>query len=296
MTFQLTREHTPDLTTGLPPLENSGADELFARYVRGELGVKPTIRAEDEVANRVEFLIDYLQRSGATGLVLGISGGVDSTVAGKLAQIACTRLAAKTGKNITFTAMRLPYGVQADEDAAQAALEVIHPDHVVTVNIKAAADALHEDTTPDGGYDDPAQGDFVKGNIKARLRMTAQYAEAGRRGALVVGTDHAAEAVMGFFTKHGDGACDVAPLAGLTKSQVRELGRHLGASDRLVNKVPTADLEELRPGLPDETAYGVTYDEIDAYLTGEPVSAAAKQVIATAFVKTAHKRALPATP
>src|SRR4051794_2184278 len=113
--------------------------------------------------------------------------------------------------------------------------------------------------------------------------MIAQYAVAGRTGALVIGTDQAAEAVMGFFTKHGDGACDVVPLMGLTKSRVRAIGEHLGAPEHLVAKVPTADLEDDRPGLPDEDAYGVTYAEIDAYLTGEVVSEAARATIESAY-------------
>lgn len=81
--------------------------------------------------------------------------------------------------------------------------------------------------------------------------MVAQYAMANARNGLVIGTDHAAEAVMGFFTKFGDGACDLAPLSGLVKGQVRALASRLGAPESLVNKVPTADLEELQPGKPD---------------------------------------------
>lgn len=254
------------------------------------LGVVPEIDPAAEAERRIAFLADYLTGSGATGYVLGISGGLDSTVTGRLAQLACER----AGKH--FTAMRLPHGVQADEHDAQAALEFIRPDDVLTVDIKPSADALHEATTPEGGYADAGKADFVKGNIKARIRMTAQYAVAGRLGALVIGTDQAAEAVMGFFTKHGDGAADITPLAGLTKEQVRQVGRHLGAPDALVEKVPTADLEEDRPQLPDETAYGITYDEIDGYLTGRSVSDHAREVIETAYAKTAHKRALPVAP
>ncbi|WP_110180662.1 ammonia-dependent NAD(+) synthetase [Nocardioides solisilvae] len=254
------------------------------------LGVVPDLDPAAEAERRIAFLADYLTGAGASGYVLGISGGVDSTVAGKLAQLACER----TGKR--FTAMRLPHGVQADEDDARAALDFIGPDEVLTVDIKPAVEPLHAATTPTGGYTDRGQGDFVKGNIKARMRMVAQYAVAGRLGALVIGTDQAAEALMGFFTKHGDGAADVTPLAGLTKGQVKEVGSHLGAPDELVQKVPTADLEEDRPALPDETAYGVTYAEIDTYLTGGEVSEEARAIIEAAYDRTAHKRALPAAP
>jgi NAD+ synthase len=195
---------------------------------------------------------------------------------------------------IAETAMRLPYGTQADESDAVQAVEFINPTSTLTVDIKPAVDAMHEATMAENTA--PELADFVKGNIKARQRMVAQYAVAGRLGALVVGTDQAAEAVMGFFTKYGDGAFDVGPLLGLTKTRVRALGDHLGVPEHLVTKMPTADLEDLRPALPDEEAYGVTYREIDAYLVGEDIGADAREVIEKAYRQTAHKRQLPPGP
>jgi NAD+ synthase len=256
--------------------------------IRAALGVVGEVDVGAETERRIGFLADYLEQAGASGYVLGISGGVDSTVAGRLASLACAR----TGRS--FTAVRLPYGVQGDEVAAAAAVEFVEPTSTLSVDIKPAVDALHAATVGDDLP--PEVADFVKGNIKARQRMVVQYAVAGRLGALVVGTDHAAEAVMGFFTKHGDGAFDVGPLQGLTKAQVRAVGRELGAPADLVEKVPTADLEELRPALPDEDAYGVTYAEIDAYLMGEAVSDRARSVIEDAYRRTAHKRRLPPGP
>ncbi len=256
--------------------------------IRAALGVADQFEAAAEAERRVEWLADYLRSTGASGYVLGISGGVDSTVAGRLASLACQRSGA------TFTAVRLPYGTQGDAADADEALAFIEPKATVTVDIKPAVDALHQATTTEETA--PEVADFVKGNIKARQRMVAQYAVAGRLGSLVVGTDHAAEAVMGFFTKYGDGAFDVGPLLGLTKSRVRDIGRELGAPSRLVEKIPTADLEDLRPALPDEDAYGVTYAEIDAYLVGETVSDHARQVIEDAYRRTAHKRELPPGP
>lgn len=260
------------------------------REIIAALGVQPEIDPAAEAERRVAFLADYLRGSGAGGYVLGISGGVDSTIAGRLAQLACERAGGH------FTAMRLPYGVQADEHHAQGALDFIAPHEVVTVDIKGAVDPLYDETAPEGGYADPGRGDFNKGNIKARIRMVAQYAVAGRSGKLVIGTDQAAEAVMGFYTKFGDGAADVLPLAGLTKSQVRAIGAHLGAPEELVQKVPTADLEEHRPALPDEEALGVTYVEIDAYLSGQEIGEQAKRTIEQTYDRTQHKRDLPVTP
>lgn len=271
-------------------------DAFDAGQIAAELMVTRSFDAAAEAQRRVAFLADYLQGSGMSALVLGISGGIDSTVAGRLSQLAVERLRAQ-GKEARFIAMRLPYGAQRDEADAQQALQFIAPDETVTVDIRPAVQgmltALHAASFK---FDSPAQEDFVLGNIKARQRMIAQYAVAGARRGLVVGTDHAAEAVMGFFTKHGDGACDLTPLAGLNKRRVRAIGAHLGAPNLLVEKVPTADLEELRPQLPDETAYGVSYGEIDDFLEGKPVSPAAVEIIRSFYMASRHKRALPAHP
>jgi NAD+ synthase len=134
------------------------------------------------------------------------------------------------------------------------------------------------------------------GNIKARQRMIAQYALAGAHGGFVLGTDHAAEAVMGFFTKYGDGGFDLAPLAHLNKRQVKALATALGAPARLVEKPSTADLEDLAPQKSDEDAFGVTYDEIDDFLEGKAVSQAAQEKFTAAYAKTMHKRQLPVLP
>jgi NAD+ synthase len=257
--------------------------------IRIDLQVPEAFDAGHEAQRRVEFLADYLRASGASGYVLGISGGIDSTVTGRLAQLACEQVGA------TFTAVRLPYGVQADEADAQVALAFIEPAQTLTVDIAPATDALHRAITLPGGYATPAAEDFVRGNTKARMRMSAQFALAGALGAIVLGTDHAAEAVMGFYTKFGDGACDVAPLFGLNKRRVRAVGAHLGAPVGLTQKTPTADLEDDRPGVPDELVLGVTYDQIDDYLEGRDVGERARSVIEAAYLRTAHKRALPVT-
>lgn len=261
-----------------------------------ELGVTKDFDAAAESEKRIAFLADYLTRTGRAGYVLGISGGVDSTVAARLAQLAVERVRAQ-GKPATFIAVRLPYGEQRDEDDAARALDFIAPDRRMYVDIKPAVDAQREALRAAGlAYLDEAAEDFGAGNIKARQRMTTQYAIAGALDCLVIGTDQAAEALMGFFTKHGDGAADVLPLRGLTKRRVRALGSLLGAPDRLVHKVPTADLESLRPLRPDEDAYGVTYAQIDDYLEGKDVDADAVAVIERQFRATAHKRALPPGP
>lgn len=261
-----------------------------------ELQVSTSFQAPAECERRIHFLRDYLVQSRVDTLVLGISGGVDSTTAGRMCQLA-VESARSRGARATFVAMRLPYGVQADESDARNALSFIQPDETLTVDIKAAADTILADLRQGGlEFKSAQQEDFILGNIKARQRMVAQYAVAGARNGLVVGTDHAAEAVMGFFTKYGDGGFDLTPLGGLTKRRVRALAAHLGAPDALINKVPTADLESLRPQLPDEAAYGVTYGQIDDYLEGKTVDKRAVDIIEAAYRATHHKRAMPFQP
>ena len=257
------------------------------------LGVAPTIDPATEITRRVQFLVDYLDATGAKGYVLGISGGQDSTLAGRLAQLAVEKRRAN-GSDATFVAVRLPHGVQADEDDAQLALKFIQPDETVTVDIEPATTALASAVAGALGAD--SLGDFNKGNVKARMRMIAQYAIAGERGLLVMGTDHAAENITGFFTKHGDGAADLIPLAGLNKRQGAALLAHLGAEPRLWEKVPTADLEEDRPALPDEEALGVTYAHIDDYLEGKQVPAEAAERLEHLWRVGQHKRHLPPGP
>ncbi|AFM33571.1 MULTISPECIES: ammonia-dependent NAD(+) synthetase [Stutzerimonas stutzeri subgroup] len=249
-----------------------------------------------EIDRRVSFIQTCLRESGLKTLVLGISGGVDSTTAGLLAQRAVAGMReAGEGDDYRFIAVRLPYQVQHDEHEAQLAVDSIKPDECHTVNIGTAVLGLAAATQALDPLS-PAQRDFVLGNTKARMRMVAQYTIANARQGLVIGTDHAAEAVMGFFTKFGDGACDLTPLAGLVKGQVRQIAAALGAPDQLVHKVPTADLEELSPGKPDEAAHGVSYRNIDDFLQGKPVPDEAARIIIDTYDKTAHKRQLPKEP
>ncbi|QIS05415.1 ammonia-dependent NAD(+) synthetase [Nocardia brasiliensis] len=258
-----------------------------------ELGVQPSIEPKTEVRRRVDFLKDYLNATPAKGFVLGISGGQDSTLAGRLCQLAVEELRAEGG-DATFLAVRLPYGVQADEADARTALRFIQPDKSVSVNVRPSANAAAGEVASALKID--KLRDFVRGNIKARERMVIQYALAGQENLLVIGTDHAAEAVTGFFTKYGDGGVDLTPLTGLTKRQGAALLQELGAPASVWSKVPTADLEDDRPALPDEEALGLTYREIDDYLEGKDVTAEVAERIESLFRNTRHKRAVPVTP
>lgn len=275
-----------------------GHQDLLERQaqIAKTLGVSRDFDAAAEAERRIAFLADYLKQNALRTLVLGISGGVDSLAAGLLAQRAVERLR-KGGSEAEFIAVRLPYGNQADEADARKCLEVIGPDRVVSIDIRPATDAMMEEVMRDAA--DLLEGErfhFHLGNIKARQRMIAQYALAGASCGIVIGTDHAAEALMGFYTKFGDGAADILPLAGLNKRRVRAVARHLGAPDDLVEKVPTADLESDAPLKPDEAVYGVTYEEIDDFLEGKSISDESLGKILTSHQVSAHKRELPAVP
>ncbi|WP_019028591.1 ammonia-dependent NAD(+) synthetase [Colwellia piezophila] len=265
-----------------------------------EMKVLPEIDAQFEINRRVAFIKKQLTQSGLSSLVLGISGGVDSSTCGRLAQLAINELNDEQGDNeerihYQFIAVRLPYGVQADEDDAQQAISFIQPTHCLTTNILAGADGIHHEVLQAMSKSQiltasDAQIDFAKGNVKARARMISQYHIAGIIGGLVIGTDHSAENITGFFTKWGDGACDLAPLFGLSKRQVRALAEALGAPTILVEKAPTADLEELEPGKTDEDALGISYEQLDNFLEGKYITPKVSEHIINIYKKTQHKR------
>lgn len=265
---------------------------ITRREIIDALGVRPSIDPAEEVARRRDFLVDYLRATGARGLVLGISGGQDSTLAGRLSQLAVERMRAEGG-TAEFTAVRLPYGTQHDEDDAQLALEFIRPDRTIDFDIAAAVDGIAAEYHRSAGE---ALLDYTKGNVKARIRMVAQYAIAGERAALVVGTDHAAEAITGFFTKFGDGGADVLPLSGLSKRQGRALLIHLESPRRLYEKPPTADLLDQKPGQTDEAELGLSYEQIDDYLEGREVDEATAAALEARYLASAHKRTMPVGP
>ncbi|WP_153916115.1 ammonia-dependent NAD(+) synthetase [Shewanella sp. TC10] len=261
-----------------------------------EMKVLKAIEPAYEVERRVAFLKTKLVEAHSRSLVLGISGGVDSSVTGKLCQLAVDSLNEANPENTyQFIAVRLPYQVQKDEDEAQLACQFIQPSKQVTVNIADGVVGVHNATV--SGLEDAGitvaendNLDFVRGNVKARMRMVAQYHIAGLTGGLVVGTDHSAENITGFYTKFGDGACDLAPLFGLNKRQVRQLASYLGAPEILVTKAPTADLEDDKPQLEDEVALGLTYDQIDDFLEGKSVDSSVEDKLIAIYKRTQHKR------
>ena len=255
--------------------------------------VLPKIDPQKEIRRSVDFLKNYLKANPfLKTYVLGISGGQDSTLTGKLCQMAITEMRKETGdQSYQFIAVRLPYGVQADAADAADAVAFQQPDQDLIVNIKPAVDAMVASLTAAG----EKISDFNKGNIKARERMVVQYAIAGANNGAVVGTDHAAENFSGFYTKYGDGAADLTPLFRLDKRQGKQMLQELNCPEHLYLKAPTADLEEEQPALPDETALGVRYQDVDDYLEGREVSEEAAERIEDLWRKSENKIRLPVT-
>jgi len=276
------------------------ADMANKAEIIKEMQVSPKIDIEFEITRRIDFIKNTLLDSGLKNLVLGISGGIDSFTLGKLSQLAIEQLN-QNDSGYRFIAVRLPYGEQADESDAQLSIEKINPSKNITINIKEGVDRLHSasidslddilNLTDDVNLQNLSNlQDFVKGNAKARARMIAQYEVAGMLGGLVLGTDHSAENITGFYTKWGDGACDLAPLFGLNKRQVKQIALHLGAPAHLIEKQPTADLECLSPSKTDEEVLGLTYQQIDDFLEGKSTNEKADRRIIEIFNKTQHKR------
>lgn len=263
-------------------------------------GVAPMEKfdVKSAIRDRIDYLKNYVRNSGMKGIVLGISGGVDSTAAGKLSQLAMTELQAE-GYDAKFIAMRLPYNIQKDEQEAQDAVAFINPDEVLDTNIGTGTDSvfasvlssMHDSNLTK--ETNVCSNDFAKGNVKARMRMIAQYTVAGLRGCLVLGTDHNAEFTAGFYTKHGDGACDITVLNGLNKRQVRAIAKELGAPQWLWSKEATADLEDDKPQVSDEIALGFKYDDMDDFLEGKEIDFESEKRIINQYRITQHKRAMP---
>lgn len=233
------------------------------------LGVKPVIDTDAEIRGRVDFLKAYALQAGARGLLIAISGGVDSAVAAGLCKLATDELTAEEGKEYMTLGVFQPYGEQEDIEHSYAVARAFELTHTVETNIEEAVNEIalevehslkalgqHKHITHQG-----------KGNVKARTRMVMQYALAFENNLLVVGTDHASEAITGFYTKWGDGAVDITPLSSLNKRQVRQLAAALGVPADIVTKAPTAGLW---PGQTDETELGITYEENSDYLEGRP--------------------------
>jgi len=222
-----------------------------------------------------KFIKDYLNNSGQKSFVLGVSGGIDSALVAALTVKA-------VGKE-RLLALLMP--IDSHESDLRDGLALVDkfgiPHRVIDLSdIYHSLCAKYEMVNADGC-------DLALNNTKVRLRMVTLYAFAQERGALVLGTDNADEIHVGYFTKYGDGAADLAPIAELNKGEVFEASRLLGVPDVILERVPTAGLFR---GQTDEKELGVTYDQLDRYLLGEKMPETVERRIQELHRMSAHKR------
>ena len=222
-----------------------------------------------------KFLKNYLESNGMNTYVLGVSGGVDSSLCAALARNA-------VGKD-KLHCLIVPID-SAKEDIEDALTLVKDLD--LKYDIIDASETFHtylKDFEKCGMNFDRS----TLGNLKARMRMSILYAVAQNERGLVIGTDNADERCVGYFTKYGDGACDILPIAHLVKAEVVEASKILGIRPSLAERVPTAGLYE---GQTDEKEMGVSYKDLDAYVLGKEVNETAKKRIQYLERISEHKR------
>jgi NAD+ synthase len=237
----------------------------------------------EQLANK---LIDWIkecvfiaQRSGA---VLGLSGGIDSAVVAVL----CKR----AFPDATLAAIMPCYSNKTD---------IIHANKVAkkfnisteTINLETIYDSLIKILPQEEHYH--ANDKLAQANIKPRLRMITLYYLAAQLDYLVVGTGNRSEISVGYYTKYGDGGVDILPLGNLVKRQVRELADYLEITREIIDKPPSAGLWEWQT---DEGEMGLTYNELDRYLTTGEADDTLKKRIESMIAGSAHKRAMPQIP
>lgn len=244
----------------------------------------------DLASSMAEWLRARVHEAGARGIVLGLSGGIDSAVVARVAQMACP-------DGVMTVIMPADSDPQDAADATLVAETFDLP--VMTIDLARPFEALLIQTQqalgtwpPGSAPDDEKLAKMAQANLKPRLRMTTLYYVANRLNYIVAGTGNRTEIAIGYYTKYGDGGVDVLPLGALVKSQVRALARELGVPARVIEKPPSAGLWA---GQTDEGEMGFTYAELEDYLLRGPDAVAPATVMKIERLARAsdHKRHLP---
>jgi len=232
----------------------------------------------------VMWLQEQVKNSGTKGILVGLSGGIDSSVVAFLLKKAfpdeCLGviLPCKSHSRDAEDAYALAKAVGIKHFEIQ--LTNAHQELLKGIN-EAFEGAVYENDQ------------LTDANLRARLRMTTLYGVANKLGYLVAGTDNAAELLTGYFTKYGDGGVDILPIAHLTKGEVYEWAKHLGVPSSIIERPPSAGLWE---GQTDEAEMGTTYNMIDKYLAGEEIPNKDKVIIDGLNRRSEHKRNMPPAP
>lgn len=227
----------------------------------------------------VSWIKERVSAAGSKGVVLGLSGGMDSSVAAVLCQRAFPQ---------NMLAVIMPcHSINQDIEHARAVAQKFSiPTKTVVLDstFDTLLKALPQEKTA------PEVSRLAQANLKARLRMLTLYYLANKLNYIVVGSGNRNERALGYFTKYGDGGVDIQPLGGLLKGQVKELARVLGIPQPIIDKPPSAGLWE---GQTDEGELGISYDELDRYLASGQASAAIKKKLKSIIAAAEHKRQPP---
>jgi len=234
----------------------------------------------EELADRlVSWIRDTVLAAGCKGVVVGMSGGLDSSVAAVL----CYRAFPQSMLGVIMPC----YSSREDEEHAQAvASKFSIPTR--TVSLDTVFDTLLKALPKEMA--EPGINRLAKANLKARLRMLILYFFANQLSYMVVGASNKSELSVGYFTKYGDGGVDILPLGGLVKGQVRELAVFLGIPQEIIDKPPSAGLWQ---GQTDEGELGLSYEELDRYLVTGEASNEVKRKIEAMMAASDHKRLPP---
>ncbi|MEG0364741.1 MAG: NAD(+) synthase [Erysipelotrichales bacterium] len=235
----------------------------------------------------IDYLVEWLQEkvreTKTKGIIVGVSGGIDSAVVAALIK--------KAFPNNSMGLIMPCHSSQSDVDDALIVVDEFNLDYKI-INLDSTFDALiNEEIMPQINIESNFK--LAQANTKARLRMTSLYAIAQNYGYLVSGTDNACEWYTGYFTKYGDGGADIAPLIHLSKTQVYEMAHLLNVNSIIIDKKPSAGLIE---DVNDEDEMQVTYQELESYMNGLEVSKQAKDRIDFLHNASAHKRSIIASP
>ncbi|PAB58983.1 NAD(+) synthase [Anaeromicrobium sediminis] len=243
---------------------------------------------EKDIDKVVQWLRKMVNESGTKGLIVGVSGGIDSAVVAYLIKKACPNnsigviLPCKSNPKDKEDALAVVNGCGID--SVEVDLTQIH---------ESLFDQITNNLMDKNLIDDKTPARLSDANLRARLRMSTIYAIANTKNYLVAGTDNAAEVYTGYFTKYGDGGVDILPIANLLKRDVYEWARVLGVPKSVLDRAPSAGLWE---GQTDEKEMGTTYDMIDDLIEGKEIPQKDREVIENLHRKTEHKRKMPPAP